>query len=98
MSGLPVRIPKELVDKFKKGTVPDGNATNQEIESIKGFLFSTVERSAEDYENGLFKNYEEYTTSANVTLRNVEDGIAFNVFHEGLHLGVILSLQKALVK
>ncbi len=96
MSGLPLLIPNELVDKFKKGTLPDGNATDQEIESIKEFLFSTVERSAEDYENGLFKNYEEYTTSANVTLRNVLDGIAFNVFHEGLHLGTILSLQKSL--
>lgn len=98
MSGLPLLIPTEFVDKFKKGTVPDGNATDQEIEVIEGFLFSTVERSAEDYENGLFKNYEEYTTSANVTLRNVEDGIAFNFFHEGLHLGTILSLQKMLKK
>jgi hypothetical protein len=65
---------------------------------ISGFLFSTVEWTAEDYENGLFQNYNEYTTSANVTLRNVDDGIAFNVFHEGLHLGAILSIQKMLTK
>ena len=32
------------------------------------------------------------------TLYNVEDGIAFNVFHEGLHLGAILSLFKKIVK
>ncbi len=94
-SGLQVRIPEELVGKFKKGTVPDGTATDEEIKMIEGFLFSTVEWTEEDYDAGLFKNYNEYTTSANVTLRNVDDALAFNVFHEGLHLGAILALQKA---
>lgn len=96
LSGLPMHVPDELVDKFKKDTVPDGTANDDEIELIKTFLFSSVERAEEDYKNGLFKNYNELTTSANVTLRNVEDALAFNVFHEGLHLGTILSLQKML--
>ncbi|MGI9551232.1 MAG: DinB family protein [Aurantibacter sp.] len=98
LSGLPMHVPTELVDKFKKGTVPDGRASDEEIELIKGFLFSTVGRAEEDYKNGLFKGYDECTTSANVTLRNVDDALAFNVFHEGLHLGTILSLRKTLTK
>ncbi len=97
LSNLPMRIPQELVDKFQKGTVPDGTATDEEIDVITGFLFSTVEWVQEDYENGLFKEFKTYTTSLNVTLKTVEDAITFNVFHEGLHLGVILSLQKALM-
>ncbi len=97
MSNLPMRVSDELVNKFRKGTVPDGLATDEEIDEIKGFLFSTVEWAQEDYEKGIFKEFNEYTTSLNVTLKNVEDAIAFNVFHEGLHLGVILSLQKALM-
>ena len=92
-----MKVPNELVDKFRKGTVPDGTATNEEMDMIKGFLFSTVEWAQEDYENGLFKAFNEYTTSANVTLKNVEDAIAFNLFHEGLHLGVVLSLEKVLL-
>ena len=93
LSNLPMRIPQELADKFQKGTVPDGTATDEEIDIITGFLFSTAEWAQEDYENGLFKEFKTYTTSLNVTLKTVEDAIAFNVFHEGLHLGVILSLQ-----
>lgn len=97
LSGQEMKVPSELVDKFKKGTVPDGTATEDEMDMIKGFLFATVEWAQGDYENGLFKGFNEYTTSANVTLNNVEDAIAFNTFHEGLHLGVILSLEKVLL-
>ncbi len=96
LSGQAMKVPKELVDKYKKGTVPDGKATNEELNMIKGFLFSTVEWAQEDYENSIFKDFIEYTTSANVTLKDVEDAIAYNMFHEGLHLGVILSLEKML--
>ena len=52
----------------------------------------------EDYAKGLFKDYTEYTTSANVTLSSVDDAIIFNVYHEGLHLGAILSLLKVVFK
>ncbi|MGB5668245.1 MAG: DinB family protein [Maribacter sp.] len=98
LSGQKMKISSDIVDKFRKGTVPDGTATEEEMEMVKAFLFSTVEWAQEDYENGFFKDFNEYTTSANVTLKTVEDAIAFNVFHEGLHLGVILSLQKVLMK
>jgi len=95
LSGLELQMPLVLKDKFKKGTKPDGLATDEEIEQIKKLLFSTIETTIEDYEKGVFSNYNEYTTSANVTLKNVEDAIAFNFFHEGLHMGAIFALQKA---
>lgn len=97
-SGLKVRIPEQFVEKFKKGTVPDGSATDAEIKEIGDFLISTAEWAKEDYGNGLFKNFNEYTTSLKVTLRSVEDAMTFNVFHEGLHLGAILGLQKVVLK
>lgn len=96
MCGLPMNVPDELINKFKKGTAPDGTATDDEIELVKSLLIPTIEKTHSDYNKEIFKNFEEYTTSANVTLRNVEDAIAFNVFHEGLHLGTILSLRKSL--
>lgn len=97
LSGVDMKIPLELIDKFKKGSVPDGTATDDEIDMIKGFLFSTIEWAQEDYGNGVFKDFVVYETSAKVTLNNVEDAIAFNLFHEGLHLGVVLSLKKVLL-
>ncbi len=95
LSGQPIQIPQALKDKFKKGTVPDGTATDEEIQDVKKLLFSTVEKTIEDYNAGLFDGYNAYTTSANVTLSSIDDAIAFNYFHEGLHYGSILALQKA---
>lgn len=98
LSGLKMKVNDDLVNKFKKGTVPDGTATDDEIETVSSFLFSTVEWAQDDYEKGLFKDFNEYTTSVNISLKTIEDAVAFNVYHEGLHLGVILSLQKVLMK
>lgn len=97
-SGLKVRIPEQFIEKFKKGTLPDGTATDAEIKQIGDFLISTAEWAKKDYGTGLFKNFNEYTTSLNVTLRNVDDAMTFNLFHEGLHLGAVLGLQKVVKK
>jgi hypothetical protein len=96
LSGMPIRVPEEFVDKFKKGTVPDGRATEAEIRAIDDLLIPTIQWTQEDYESGTFKDYHEYTTSAKVTLSNIDDAISFNLFHEGLHLGSILALRKML--
>lgn len=94
LSDLQMRVPLELVDKFKKGTVPDGTATDEEMKIIADFLISTIEWANEDYDAQLFQEYNEYTTSARVTLKTIEDAIAFNLFHEGLHLGAIIVLMR----
>lgn len=93
-SGVPMLVARDLVDKFMKGTVPDGTATDVEIEKIKEVLVSTITQTQQDYDAGLFKDFTPYTTSAKVTLNNVEDAIRFNNFHEGIHLGSILALKK----
>ena len=59
-------------------------------------LFSSLEKLVEDYNNGLFKNYNEYTVSTKSTLTNAEEALEFNNFHEGIHLGYILALKKSL--
>ncbi|MBW8242365.1 DinB family protein [Muricauda oceani] len=96
LSGLDFTIEEELVNKYKKGTFPQGEPSNEELEKIKTYLFSTVEQIQHDYEQGKFKNFQEYMTTPKIGLSTPEDALSFNVFHEGLHLGAILALKKAL--
>lgn len=96
LSGLDFTIEEELVNKYKKGTFPEGEPSQTEMEKIKTYLLSTVEQFQQDYERGTFKNFQEYMTTPKVGLNSVEDALQFNVFHEGLHLGSILAIKRAL--
>lgn len=94
LSGLPMNIDKELVDKYRKGSKPNDFVDEAEFQLLKDMTFQLIEQTKVDYANGIFETYKSYTTSFNVTLSSVEEGIRFNNVHEGLHLGSILALRK----
>lgn len=96
LSGIPMLLQEEFVDTYKKGTKTEKAATELDVEFVKGLLTSTIEKTQEDYNAGVFKTYTEYTVSTKSTLTNVEDALTFNNFHEGIHLGYILAQKKAL--
>lgn len=95
-SGLPTRIDDNWIDRYKKGTEPNMEPTEREIDQLSDYLINTVNWAEDDYRNGLFETYQQYITSVRVTLSSVEDAINFNNYHEGIHLGVILSQLKTL--
>ena len=94
LSGLQTMVSDQIIEKYKKGTRPEHNVTPAEVNEIKFLLFTTIEKTKEDYDNSVFKNYQEYPTSTGFVLKNVEDAIVFNNFHEGIHIGVMMSLKK----
>ncbi|MBU2940940.1 DinB family protein [Lacinutrix sp. C3R15] len=96
LSGLPSILTDEMIEMYRKGTKTERDVTQKEVDEIKGLLFSTITKTQEDYTNKVFKTYTEYTVSTKSTLTNVEEAVAFNNFHEGIHLGYILALKRAL--
>lgn len=98
LSGLPTIVSEELIERFKKETKPERDLTQAEVDEIKGLLFSTVEKTKEDFDNEIFQNFHEYTVTTKNTLTNVLEAIEFNNFHEGIHLGYILALKKSLLE
>ena len=95
-SGVPTRVDEAFIDAYRKGTVPSEEPSQHSIDQLLDLLPQTIDWAEEDYEKGLFQKYQEYTTSVKVTLSSVEDAINFNNYHEGIHLGVILSQLKSL--
>lgn len=96
LSGLPVLVSETEIEAFKKGTKPEGKATKKDVDLLKNQLFSTLEKTKEDYQNGIFKNFTEYTVSTKSTLKSIDEALEFNNFHEGIHFGYILAMKKAL--
>lgn len=94
LSGLPMMVTDEMVEKYRKGTKPSEEITENEVKLLQELLFATINQTQKDFENDVFKNYQEYPTSTGFVLQNVKDAIAFNNLHEGIHLGIILGLRK----
>ena len=92
LSGLDTLVSNEWIELFKKGTSTTKDASEQDLKDLKELLFSTIEKTAEDIEAGIFKEFTEYPTSTGFVLRSVNDAFEFNNFHEGIHLGYICLL------
>jgi hypothetical protein len=97
LSGNDSSIPQVFIERYRKGTkpMPDVDAT-EDLSYLKANFLSAADQMVNDYEEGLFKVYQEYTTSFGVTLKSVEDAILFNNLHESMHLGYVLSMKHLL--
>ncbi|MFV0539911.1 MAG: DinB family protein [Aestuariibaculum sp.] len=97
LSDLPIKVSNELIEKYKKGTKPDGKVNQKEVDEIKALLFSTYKALVEDYNNDLFKTFSQYTVSTTGnTLTNIDEALAFIIFHEGMHLGYVMAQLRTL--
>lgn len=96
LSGLTPNLPETFIKAYRKGTVPGQAPTAQEVAVLKAALTDLIKTTGEDLSKGTFKNYNPYLTSVGVTLNSVKDAIAFNLVHEGLHIGAIIALKRAL--
>ncbi|RMB59088.1 DinB family protein [Dokdonia sinensis] len=95
LSGLTPKIPMDFISSYKKGTKPERTVTQDEVDSIKEMLYTTLQQLEADYNAGVFKDFKEYTLSTTGgVLSKVEHAIEFNNFHEGLHLGCCIQLSR----
>jgi hypothetical protein len=94
LSVLPMLISHEMVEKYKNGSRPEQEVTQEEFDEIKNLLLDTINKTSADYSNGIFREYNEYTTSIGFNLKNTEEAIVYNNFHEGLHIGIMMSIRK----
>lgn len=97
LSGLKPNVSDALIEKYKKGTKPDGKATQADVDELMDLAFSTIEHTKADFSSKVFSTFNEYTlaTTGN-TLTNVNQAIQFALVHEGMHAGYILALLRAL--
>ena len=94
--GLPMIADQSFVDMFKKGSTAPTSIDGATLEYAHGLAISSVIQLGTDVQAGAFADFEAYTTSYGFHLANIEDAIAFNNVHEGLHLGYIMAQKRSL--
>ena len=97
-SGVDKLVSDEFFMAYKPGSKPEKFIDQAEYETIKELLLSTLDQLETDLQNNLFVNYTPVMTRYNVELTNISDAVEFLPFHEGLHIGYIMSLRKVVKK
>ncbi|KGO89184.1 DinB family protein [Flavobacterium suncheonense] len=96
LSGLPMLVSTEMVEKYKKGTKPEAPVLQEEAEQLKALLYATLEQTKRDFSEDVFKNYTAFTTMSGFHIRNAQEAMEFNNYHEGVHTGIMMRIAKFL--
>lgn len=96
LSGLPMHISQEMLEKYQNGSKPDGKVSQEEVDKIKKLLISLVNQTKSDFENGIFKEFNAYQTKTGFYLGSLDEAIEFNNYHEGIHYGIMMQIKKFL--
>jgi hypothetical protein len=71
LGGQKTPVGMDFINRYRKGSSPDGKATATEWTFIKDRLFSTIDQFEQDLVNLDFSGYKPYKTSYNVELKNI---------------------------
>lgn len=94
---VPFTVENEIVMGFKNKTKPERPYTREEADRIFEVFIVTVDQMESDYKAGKFVDVTPFISkSHNSTYEGAEGLITFNLFHEGLHTGVIQKYMQLL--
>lgn len=94
LSGHPMQVSDELFNLYKPGTKPERDVTQEETDELKQLLTSLCEQTIKDIEKGIFTSFTGRMTATGFDLTSLDDALEFNNYHEGLHLGMMMSIRK----
>ncbi|PGS55430.1 DinB family protein [Bacillus sp. AFS041924] len=93
------QLSKDFIDFFKGGTKPsDWQEEPPAYEEIITLLEQQVEQVISTYEGRLDEVIPKEMKLGSFEIKTVRDMISFNIFHEGLHTGLINGLKRSLGK
>ena len=97
-SGIESVVEESLIKKYATGTKPESFVDSKELKTLEEYFFSTIDRFEEDMRKSLFKEYKAFNIKSynNLQIGNIEEAIQFVAFHDGLHVGYMMALKRAL--
>lgn len=96
LGNLPLQCDDDIINQFKKGSSPKEIEITTSTETLLQLAEDLPKQTQAYYHQNKFTSFKTYPTSFGVTLNNIHDALAFNNIHEGLHLGYMMALAKAL--
>ena len=97
LSGTPMTISQDIIDNYKKATKPTQHVDQQFVDYIRQELVESLERVNQDIKQSNFGTFTPYMTSTGFEIASLQDAMAFNMLHEGIHLGYIMAQRKLVI-
>ncbi len=94
--GLDMPIPEAYIDLFKAGSSPSDWADAPPVKEVVDHFNTGTAKICEDYRAGVFKDFEAFELMPGYKIESIEDVLAFNIFHESVHIGITSKLIKQL--
>jgi len=94
LSNLEMYISEDLLNKYKPGSRPTQDVSQEEVDELKTLLLLLPEKTKNDFNEGRFITFNGRMTGTGFMLTTLHDAFEFNNFHEGLHLGMMMSIRK----
>ena len=95
-SGHPLPIPEGYLALFGKNTSARDWDADPDVQSIIDRFVELAKQIEYDYQNGIFSDYKSLQIVPEDDIASVEEAIAFHCFHEGLHIGKVLTIKEAM--
>ena len=95
-ASIALPVPAEFKDLYMRNSSPAEWAATPSIEDVKSHLTTSVETIEEALRGGKLTNYKPHELASGLTLSSAEHAFNMLNFHEGVHLGTIMSIKKFL--
>ncbi len=96
-AGLKPVVEEKYFINYKSETKPGEALDSNEIEKIKALLLTSLDQLEADLEKNIFTNYTAWATRYGAEMNNINDALNFLPFHEGLHMGYVMALKRAII-
>jgi len=94
LSNNKMNLDEDFITRYRKGSKPLHQVSDDEIEFIKTELFNFMNVFKTDISNQIFKSFRAYPTSYNYEITNFNEALVMVNLHYGLHFSTILKLLK----
>ncbi len=92
--GLDAPVPAEYESMYKGGTSPGGWDSMPNVQDVLTQLKESNNTIVADYQAGKIAQYQSIELAKGYALESAEEAFAFNLMHEGTHIGMVMELRK----
>lgn len=93
-SGKELKIDKEYITKYQRGSKPEAFISIEEMNFLKIQAIRLIDEIEQEWDKGEFTSYQSFTTSLGVPINTCEDAVHYAATHDMMHFGYAWAMKR----